>query len=172
MDHLLLKRSFSREMLIFSFLLFFTYVNGEIEQHSSRQSIEAPPSENKETIKAKDCMKSYSSTCLKLDMVAFLDKISEQKSLGILPGVSVVKENNSNDIPTSEIVANLARDFPNDMDKRLDAYILHKVGTYLDNHSISIKLFDSKIFEATRAFNDETLSQFGWFGNSNIETGI
>ncbi|KAK0183037.1 hypothetical protein PV327_001115 [Microctonus hyperodae] len=168
MDHSIINH-LPRGTVILSLFLLMVCVNGEIEQRSPQQSIEAPP-ENKETNMNKDCVKSYSATCLKLDMVAFLDKISEQQNLGILPGVSVVKENISNDVPASEIVANLARDFPNDMDKRLDAYLLHKVGTYLDSHSISIKLFDSKTFEAARNFNDETLSQFSWFGNSNTET--
>lgn len=119
----------------------------------------------------KDCGKSYSATCLKLDVVSFLDKLSEQQDIGILPGVSVIKENGSADVPSSEVVANLARDFPNDVDKRLDAYLVHKVGSYLNSHSISIKLFDPKTFEAARSFNEETLTQLGLGGNQNVETG-
>lgn len=119
----------------------------------------------------KDCGKSYSATCLKLDVMSFLDKLSEQENIGILPGVSVIKENGSTDVPASEVVANLARDFPNDVEKRLDAYLIHKVGSYLNSHSISIKLFDPKTYEATRSFNEETLAQLGLGGNQNVETG-
>ncbi|XP_015114464.1 uncharacterized protein LOC107039396 [Diachasma alloeum] len=156
-------------VVIASFLI-MACVNGEIEQRASRQSIEEPPQTLEETMN-KDCSKSYSATCLKLDVVSFVDKLSEQKDIGILPGVSVVQENTSENVSSSDIVANLAREFPNDVDRRLDAYLLHKIGTYLNSHSISIKLFDPKTFEAARSFNEETLSQFGFSAGSNVETG-
>lgn len=152
-------------------LLLLGLVGGEIEQRATQQSIQSSVENKLENTLNKDCIKSYSATCLKLDMVSFLDKLSEQKNLGIIPGVSVVKENVTADLPASEIVANLARDFPNDVDKRLDAYLLHKMGSYLNSHSISIKLFDAKTFEAARTFNEEALSQLGLFGNTNAETG-
>lgn len=142
----------------------------EIEQRTARQSIEESPETLSSTLN-KDCNKSYSATCLKLDVVSFVDKLSENEDLGILPGVSLVKENDSKDVPASEVVANLARDFPNDVDKRLDAYLVHKVGSYLNSHAISIKLFDPRTFEAARSFNEEALGQLGLGGNQNVETG-
>lgn len=151
-------------------LLMISISTAEIDQKNSRQSID----EAKESVAAsmsKDCEKSYSATCLKLDVVSFFDKLSEKKDVGILPGVSVVKENGSSDVPASEVVANLARDFPNDVDRRLDAYLVHKVASYLNSHAISIKLFDPNTFEAARNFNEETLSQLGFFGRSTSETG-
>jgi hypothetical protein len=94
--------------------------------------------------------------------------------LGILPGVSVVKQNSSVTIPASDVVANIARDFPNDVDKRMDAYLMHKIGTYLNSHAISIKLFDPRTFEATRSFNEAALEQLGLGEqqNNNVETGL
>ncbi|XP_015585292.1 uncharacterized protein LOC107263022 [Cephus cinctus] len=144
--------------------------SAEIEQRTARQSVEESPEGLASTLN-KDCGKSYSATCLKLDVVSFLDKLGETEDLGILPGVSLIKENGPKDVPASEIVANLARDFPNDVDKRLDAYLIHKVGSYLNSHAISIKLFDPRTFEAARAFNEETLAQLGLSGNQNVETG-
>ncbi|XP_012287517.1 uncharacterized protein LOC105703599 [Orussus abietinus] len=142
----------------------------EIEARDVGQSLEDTPETVPPPIN-KDCTKSYSATCLKLDVVSFLDKLSETENLGILPGVSVVKENGSKDLSASEVVANLARDFPNDVDKRLDAYIVHKVGRYLNSHAISIKLFDPRTFEAARTFNEEALAQLGFGGAQNLETG-
>lgn len=55
------------------------------------------------------------------------------------------------------MVANLARDFPNDVDKRLDAYLIQKVGNYLSNHAVSVKLFDPKSFSGDS--NEETNQQ-------------
>ena len=158
------------EVVIFGCLLLISSCRCEIDHGNSRQSIEEIK-ERVSTSMSKDCERSYSATCLKLDVVSFLDKLSENKDLPILPGVSVVKDNASADVPASEVVANLARDFPNDVDKRLDAYVVHKVGSYLNSHAISIKLFDPKTFEAARSFNEETLSHLGFFGNSIAESG-
>lgn len=69
------------------------------------------------------------------------------------------------------MMANLARDFPHDSDKRLDAYLIHKVGSYLNSHAISIKLFDPRTFEAARSFNDEALNRLGLSSDKNIEAG-
>ncbi|XP_043497055.1 uncharacterized protein LOC122520832 [Polistes fuscatus] len=151
-------------------LLLLGCVRGEIERRSSRQMVEESP-ETLSSSLSKDCGKSYSTTCLKLDVVSFLDRLWEQDELGLLPGLSVVKENVTDDLPATEIVATLARDFPNDVEKRLDAYLLHKIGSYLNSHSISIKLFDPKTFEAARSFNEDALAQLGLNGNQNAETG-
>ncbi|XP_046752802.1 uncharacterized protein LOC124416026 [Diprion similis] len=157
-------------LIVFSLLALLGASYAEIEQRTARQSVEESPETPSSSLN-KDCNKSYSATCLKLDVVSFVDKLSETKDLGILPGVSLVKETDSKDVPASEVVANLARDFPNDVDKRLDAFLLHKVGSYLNSHAISIKLFDPRTFEAARSFNEETLNQLGFGGNQNVETG-
>lgn len=159
----------SRYHLLFLLVLFLSAcVSAEIERRTSRQMVEEAP-ENLASNLNKDCGKSYSATCLKLDVVSFLDKLSEQENIGILPGISVIKENSSTNVPASEVVANLARDFPNDVEKRLDAYLAHKVGSYLNSHSISIKLFDPRTFEAAKSFNENALAQLGFGGNQNGE---
>ncbi|XP_074100562.1 DUF1676 domain-containing protein Osi16 [Cotesia typhae] len=154
---------------ILSVMLIITvdYVCGEIEPRNPHQLITDAPNnakienfKDKETLINKDCVKSYSLTCLKLDVVSFVDKLSETQSLGLFPGISVVKENNSDSMSTSEVIANLARDFPNDIEKRLDVFLMHKIGMYLNNHAISIKLFDAKTLEAARSFNKE-IADFG-----------
>lgn len=144
---------------------------GEIERRTSKQMVE-DSAESLASGLSKDCGKSYSATCLKLDVVSFLDRLSEQEDISILPGVSVIKENGTANVPASEVVANLARDFPNDVEKRLDAYLVHKVGSYLNSHSISIKLFDPRTFEAARNFNEQTLAQLGLGGGGqSVGTG-
>ncbi|XP_066582265.1 uncharacterized protein [Prorops nasuta] len=158
-----------RCLLMLSLVLAIGCTNAEIGR-TSRQMVEDTPEKIAPTFN-KDCNKSYSSTCLKLDVVSFLDKLSEQDNIGILPGVSVVKENGSANVPAKDVVANLARDFPNDVDKRLDAYLIHRIGAYLSSHSISIKLFDAKTFEAARNFNEDTLVKFGLSDNETTETG-
>ncbi|KAL7296227.1 hypothetical protein TKK_0010764 [Trichogramma kaykai] len=155
--------------------------HAEIDRNTSGQSLEPNSQGASGSTTAsmdswkKDCVKTYTSTCLKLDIVSFVDRLSEQENLGILPGVSVIKQNSSgaasNDAP--DVVANLARDFPKDVDKRMDAYLMHKIGTYLNNHAISIKLFDPRTFEATKKFNDAAMQQldFGEKKSHDVESG-
>ncbi|XP_034949795.1 uncharacterized protein [Chelonus insularis] len=158
-----------RPPAFFVAILIFGCVNGEIQQRAAKQLVDEPTvTKDKESIFTKECNKSYSLTCLKLDAISFVEKLSETPNIGILPGVSVIKENVSNDMSTPEVVANLARDFPNDINKRLDAYLMHKVGNYLSSHSISIKLFDSKTLEDARSLSE---SGFGLFKKSDAETG-
>ncbi|XP_011505146.1 PREDICTED: uncharacterized protein LOC105367969 [Ceratosolen solmsi marchali] len=170
-----MRQTFVAQILLLQIGLFVGHVRTEISQRTNYQSIEQNTSGSSfasiENWK-KDCSKVYSSTCLKLDVVSFVDRLSEQDDLGILPGVSVVKQNSSVTIPVSDVVANLARDFPNDVDKRMDAYLMHRIGTYLNSHAISIKLFDPRTFEATRTFNEAALEQLGLSEqhNNNAET--
>lgn len=147
--------------------LIIQFVSGEIDHHTTSQVTQESPDNNFDKTIKKDCDKSYTLTCLKLDIVTFVDKLSSENNFRIIPGISVVKENSTSVPTTSDIVNNLSRSFPNDADKRLDGYVLHKIGDYLSSHSISIKLFDQKTFEAARNFNEE----FGISGNSNTETG-
>ncbi|XP_017770591.1 PREDICTED: uncharacterized protein LOC108558254 [Nicrophorus vespilloides] len=92
---------------------------------------------------ARDCASTYSTTCLKLDIVSWIDKLNENDDYSVIPGVSVVRENGSARANTADMVAELARDFPNDPDARLDAYLMNKVTGYLNSHSIKLNLFDT-----------------------------
>lgn len=53
----------------------------------------------------RDCDTGYSLKCLKLDAVSFIEKMAETEEYSLLPGVSVVKDKNSNESKTADIVA-------------------------------------------------------------------
>lgn len=92
---------------------------------------------------SKNCDQSYSVTCLKLDVVSWVDKLNENEHYSVLPGVTLVREAGSARSSTADIVADLARDFPNDPDARLDAFLLKKVQDYLSNHALKLNLYDA-----------------------------
>lgn len=92
----------------------------------------------------RDCGNVYTATCLKLDIVSWVDKLNEDDDYNVLPGVSLVRENGSVRSSTADIVAELARDFPNDPDARLDAYLMKKVTSYLNSHAVRLNIFDKK----------------------------
>lgn len=91
----------------------------------------------------KDCENSYSPTCLKLDIVSWVDKLNEDDNYSVFPGVYIVRENSSARANTADIVADLARDFPNDPEARLDAFLLKKVQQYLSSHSLKLNLYEN-----------------------------
>lgn len=105
---------------------------------------DAPTSERSEYKKSffKSCANSYSVTCLKLDIVSWIDKLNENENLDVFQGVSIVRENNDTLASTSDIVADIARDFPKDPESRLDAFLVKKVQDYLSSHSVKLNLYD------------------------------
>ncbi|KAF7279552.1 hypothetical protein GWI33_007071 [Rhynchophorus ferrugineus] len=99
---------------------------------------------------SKNCDRSYTLTCLKLDIVGWMDKLNNVEGYSVLPGVSLVRDANSSaDINSTEAVANLAREFPNDPDARLDAFLLKKVSGFINSHSIKLKLWSENTDEAS-----------------------
>lgn len=54
---------------------------------------------------SRDCDVGYSVKCLKLDIVSYIEKLSNKEEFNVLPGVSVIREANSNENKTSEIVS-------------------------------------------------------------------
>lgn len=90
----------------------------------------------------RDCSKQYTVTCMKLDLVSWVERLSEDDNFQVVPGVSLVRDANSARANTADLVAELARDFPNDAEARLDAFLLKKVTGYLNTHTIRLRLFD------------------------------
>lgn len=45
----------------------------------------------------------------------------------------------------------MARNFPNDFDKRLNGFVLAKVSNFLQSYSINLKLLDTKEVEEARS---------------------
>lgn len=127
---------FKKTICVLSFFLLGFVLGAEIPTKDSDRS------DFKRSFE-KECATSYSATCLKLDIVQWVDKLSDSGEFSVLPGVSVVKDGSVQE-KTNEVVAELAREFPNDPDARLDAYLMKKVTGYLGSHSLKLNLFDSK----------------------------
>ncbi|XP_011554425.3 uncharacterized protein LOC105385701 [Plutella xylostella] len=105
---------------------------------------------------AKDCSSGiFSPTCLKIEAISMLEKLSSKDELQLLPGVSVVKEANDNKSKAEEFAAELARSFPSKPDERLDKYLLYRLGTYLDTHSVKLRLIDENASEEARSLIGE-----------------
>lgn len=114
----------------------------------------------------KDCSGGiFSATCLKIEAISVLEKLSAKEELQLLPGVSVVKEElKENASKAEEFAAELARALPSKPDERLDKYLLFRLGNYLDTHSVKLRLLDDSTTEEARALMGEARGKGGLGG--------
>jgi hypothetical protein len=114
--------------------------------------------------------------------VSLVDRLSETDKYQLLPGVTVVRDNSSAENGSDEdestgrkfpadLVASLARDYPNDVDSRLDAFLIRRVGQYLNSHSITVKLFDEESFARARQLEMQATGQFEQ-ATDDMQTGM
>jgi hypothetical protein len=142
------------------------------------------PGDIMKKVMSKGCSHRYTLTCLKLDVVSLVDRLSETDKYQLLPGVTVVRDNSSagngsgSEEATSDrkfpadLVASLARDYPNDVESRLDAFLIRRVGQYLNSHSITVKLFDEESFARARQLELEAAEQLGQTSSDGVQTGM
>ncbi|XP_017862602.1 PREDICTED: uncharacterized protein LOC108613543 [Drosophila arizonae] len=93
---------------------------------------------------------SFSWMCLKIEFVKIMERLAEQKELNVLPGVSVVKDENATELKTSELMAEVARSYPSDPNTRLNGYILAKLENILKTRVLRLRLLDDASLEEGR----------------------
>ncbi|XP_013165482.1 PREDICTED: uncharacterized protein LOC106116267 [Papilio xuthus] len=121
--------------------------------------------ESSARVLGKDCSGGiFSPTCLKIEAISMLEKLSSKEELQLLPGVSVVKEEKENASKAEEFAAELARSLPSKPDERLDKYLLYRLGNYLDTHSVKLRLLDDGASEDARALMGEGRGKGGLGG--------
>ncbi|XP_055698525.1 uncharacterized protein LOC129798989 [Phlebotomus papatasi] len=91
-----------------------------------------------------DCDSQYNPMCLKMDIVAFIERLSANSELVLSPSVSIVKDTNANASRNAEIISELSRSFPNDPTKRMDGFLFSKLSDYLQSHTLRFRLWDNK----------------------------
>ncbi|KAF7279551.1 hypothetical protein GWI33_007070 [Rhynchophorus ferrugineus] len=89
------------------------------------------------------CEDAYSLTCLKLNVATWVDKISDNDNIDLVPGVTIVRESKSVKNINGDIATELARQFPDDPKARVDAFLLKKVAGFFDNHAIKLNLWSA-----------------------------
>lgn len=53
----------------------------------------------------RDCKNDYSTSCFKLDIANFVERFAKVNDVKLLKGISLVKDEDSNDTSTADIVA-------------------------------------------------------------------
>jgi hypothetical protein len=160
-----------------------TLANSRRNFDGTRNHISLSAGDIMKKVMSKGCSHRYTMTCLKLDVVSLVDRLSEAESYQLLPGVTVVRDNSSAEDGSSgvdsstsrkfpvDLVASLARDYPNDVDSRLDAFLIRRVGQYLSSHSITVKLFDEESFAKARQLEMEAARQLDQTSADGIQAG-
>lgn len=81
--------------------------------------------------------------CLKIHVLSFLEDLGSRDELNILPGLSIVKENSTDNLPKpEELAAELSRQFPGKPDEKLNRFLLYRLQEYLNRHSLRYRLLD------------------------------
>ncbi|XP_049880873.1 uncharacterized protein LOC126377217 [Pectinophora gossypiella] len=114
----------------------------------------------------KDCASGiFSPTCLKIEALSLLEKLNTKEEVNLLPGLSLVKDpSKENGSKAEEFAAELARALPSKPDERLDKYLLFRLGSYLDTHSVKLRLLDDSATEEARALIGEARGKGGVLG--------
>lgn len=119
-------------------------------------------------------MHRYTMTCLKLDLVRFIDRLGTTRAYQLVPGISLVRSVDGNHTATGNhnqqqqqqqqpgnsipaaVVRSLVRS--NESADELNGYLMEKVDAYLNSLSISVKLIDTSVVENVRKMGSKMLS--------------
>ncbi|XP_075144504.1 DUF1676 domain-containing protein Osi16 [Haematobia irritans] len=99
-----------------------------------------------------ECNTSFSWMCLKIEFVRILETLTEREELRLLNGISLVKDPEAKEIKTSELMADVARSYPNDPNARINGFIVNKINNFLQTHYLRFKLIDEKTVQQARSF--------------------
>lgn len=108
----------------------------------------------------KDCASGLLNPgCLKMGAITLLEKLNNKDEVSLIPGVSLVKESGKSNY--EGVAADLARSFSGDSDDRLDKSLLYHVGSFLDSHSVKLRLLDDNAVEEAKNAMAEGRSKSG-----------
>ncbi|XP_037946861.1 uncharacterized protein LOC119678854, partial [Teleopsis dalmanni] len=108
-----------------------------------------------------ECDTGFSWMCLKVEFVKLIERLGEQEELRLLPGVSVVKDTNVTELKTADMMAEVARNYPNDPSSRLNGYIVSKLTNFLQTRMLRFKLIDNKTVAESRSAVETGRKKFG-----------
>ncbi|KAG6438709.1 hypothetical protein O3G_MSEX000164 [Manduca sexta] len=75
----------------------------------------------------KECSSLLSSKCLKIHMLSFIEHLSSRDELPLIPGLSIVKENQTASLSPEEMAAELSRQFPGKPEEKLNRFLLYHI---------------------------------------------
>lgn len=138
------------------------------------------------------CENSYTTMCLKLDIINLMDKISTTNSeYNLASGVTLVKEVNTNRTHNAKVIAGnlstnvnctvnnyqlifsfffdleLARQFPESPEKRLNGFLIARLSDFIQSYSLKFKLLNDVSSE-----DSESRKGGGGYGGKKDKGGM
>ncbi|XP_075986859.1 uncharacterized protein LOC142983726 isoform X2 [Anticarsia gemmatalis] len=102
----------------------------------------------------KDCANGIlNPACLKLGAITLLEKLNNKDEVALISGVSLVKEGGKSNY--EGVATDLARSLSSDPDDKLDKSLLYHVGSFLDSHSVKLRLLDDSAVEEAKTAIEE-----------------
>ncbi|XP_059468798.1 uncharacterized protein LOC132192726 [Neocloeon triangulifer] len=132
------------------------------------QAFEDPASMIVQKALHKRCTHSYTASCLKMDLVSFVDRIGEQDSYQLLPSVSMVRQDGADSEGRSagsdsmdSVMEAVAQD-AEVAEGRLDGLLMDRMSRYLDTHAISVRLFDDATLAKIRKAGQDAAEKYSF----------
>lgn len=142
---------FKKNVIVLTVAVILCYIqplHGSVDETETNTATEEPKnttgSERVGRSMHRECNSSLSSKCLKIRVLSFLEDLSSHDELRLLPGLSIVKENQTNVTSAKEMAAELSRQFPGKPEEKLNQFILYSLQNYLDGHSLKYRLLDAE----------------------------
>ncbi|XP_063389187.1 uncharacterized protein LOC134674973 [Cydia fagiglandana] len=80
--------------------------------------------------------------------------MNNKDEVTLLPGVTLVKDAIENG-KAEAVAKELAKSLPSNPDERLDKFLLYRLGTFLDTHSVKLRLLDEDTAEEAKSMLGE-----------------
>lgn len=142
---------FKKNVIVLTVAVILCYIqplHGSVDETETNTVTEEPKnttgSERVGRSMHRECNSSLSSKCLKIRVLSFLEDLSSHDELRLLPGLSIVRENQTNVTSAKEMAAELSRQFPGKPEEKLNQFILYSLQNYLDGHSLKYRLLDAE----------------------------
>ncbi|XP_054086464.1 uncharacterized protein LOC105212404 [Zeugodacus cucurbitae] len=121
------------------------------EDAPSENSLKAPPKRDVMRRAFEECRTQLSWMCLKIEFVKIMERLMDKDELSLVPGVSIVRNVNATKVKSNDLMAEVARSYPNDPNSRLNGYIVNKLSSFLQTHFLRFKLIDSETMTEARS---------------------
>ncbi|CAB3361404.1 Hypothetical predicted protein [Cloeon dipterum] len=115
----------------------------------------------------KKCAHAYTASCLKMDLVSYVERVARQHTFQIMPSVSMVLHESEAEATGrsggSESVESVMEAVAQDSDaaeNRLDGLLVDRMSRYLDTHAISVRLFDEATLAKIRKVGQDVAEKY------------
>lgn len=133
---------------------------------SNQEDVIEPSLDEAVRVKKKCEYGIFSPMCFKIGIIRLIDRLNKNKEVTLMPGVTLVKDREDERIEA--VVAEMARSLPSEPEERLDKFLLYLLESFLDTHSVKLRLLDDAGIPEARSNGNDARKRTGGKKNSNV----